>query len=53
MKLAITFVGLLVALTVTVLSGMALSQWERENGYPFGQMCNSIFTGYANTCPAK
>lgn len=30
-----------------------VNQWERANGYPYGQMCNSIFTGYINTCPTR
>jgi heme/copper-type cytochrome/quinol oxidase subunit 3 len=24
--------------------------WEKANGYPFGHMCNSVFTLYADTC---
>lgn len=28
----------------------SIHAWEREAGYPFGRMCQSIFTGYANTC---
>jgi hypothetical protein len=27
-----------------------LNQWEKHNVYPFGRMCNSIFTGYVDTC---
>lgn len=26
-------------------------QWEREQGFPYGKMCHSIFTGYVDTCP--
>lgn len=29
----------------------AIDAWEKANGYPYGKMCNSIFTGYVDTCP--
>lgn len=28
----------------------AIHKWERDNDYPFGHMCYSIFTLYENTC---
>lgn len=28
-----------------------LSRWEKAHKFPFGQMCNSIFTGWVDTCP--
>lgn len=31
----------------------ASTQWEKAHGYPFGRMCNSMFTGWADTCPAS
>jgi hypothetical protein len=30
-----------------------IDAWEKAHGYPFGQMCNSIATGYVDTCPHR
>lgn len=27
-----------------------VNAWEKANGYPYGKMCNSIFTAYVDTC---
>jgi hypothetical protein len=27
-----------------------VNAWEKANDYPYGKMCNSIFTGYVDTC---
>lgn len=40
--------GLIVALFATL---PAIHRWEREAGYPYGKMCNSVFTLYVDTCP--
>lgn len=43
---------LLVAICVISLTHVvpAAHAWEKANGYPFGKMCHSVFTMYANTC---
>lgn len=28
-------------------------KWERDNNYPFGHMCHSIFTLYEDTCSLR
>ncbi len=28
-----------------------IHQWERANNYPYGKVCNSVFTGWQDTCP--
>jgi len=50
MRIIITITSLFCALTTMAVSGTLISQWERSHDYPFGQMCNSVFTGYVNTC---
>ena len=43
-----------VIVVLAALSGLAMvpaiDRWERQAGYPYGKMCNSIFTGYVDTC---
>jgi hypothetical protein len=29
----------------------AVNAWELANNYPYGKMCNSIFTANVDTCP--
>lgn len=48
---------ILTAFTVAVLAALIVltptaTQWEKANGYPFGRMCYSLFTGWQDTCPA-
>ena len=28
-----------------------INAWEKNAGYPYGKMCNSVFTLYQDTCP--
>lgn len=35
---------------VALVNVPRIQAWEKANGYPFGRMCHSIFTGYADTC---
>jgi len=51
MKLALNTIAVLGAIVVMWIAGARIGQWERAHGYPFGQMCNSVFTGWVNTCP--
>lgn len=41
---------LLSAAIVTLANSHHIHAWERTNGYPFGKMCHSAFTGYIDTC---
>lgn len=50
-RIVIMLAGIVVFASVLLLSRNHTHEWERNAGYPFGQMCNSIFTGYADTCP--
>jgi hypothetical protein len=37
-----------------LVSVPAIHQWERENGFPFGRMCEpNFFTFYQDTCPKR
>jgi hypothetical protein len=47
--------GLVAGLVVVGLAVLAASlpsihAWEKARGYPYGKMCNSVFTGYVDTC---
>lgn len=44
--------ALMSGLLLLTASG-AIHKWERDNAYPFGKMCNSIFTLYEDTCNMK
>jgi hypothetical protein len=44
-------VGLVViGLAVLAASLPTIHAWEKAHGYPYGKMCNSVFTGYVDTC---
>lgn len=47
-------VSVMIALTIGALVGLMnvsrIHAWEQANGYPFGKMCNSVFTLYVDTC---
>lgn len=44
-------IGALVATAVVALTHMHdIHAWEKANSYPFGKMCNSVFTLYVDTC---
>ena len=45
-KAVLAAIGLIALLAASAQIG----QWEKANGYPFGQMCNSVFTGWVDTC---
>lgn len=50
----IIVVTLLLAMAVILLVAKPIiDKWERQNNYPYGLMCHSIFTGNVNTCPAQ
>lgn len=44
--------GLMLAITVCLLAlTPAIHKWERDNGYPYGRMCDpNIFNLYTSTC---
>ncbi len=48
-----TILALAWTAVVAVLLGAqpAINAWERSRGYPYGRMCDSIFTGFEDTCP--
>lgn len=54
-KPLIVSLSLAVIVTSALLVGFSgvVHKWERENGYPFGYMCHSVFTLYENTCDLK
>lgn len=31
----------------------SIHKWEQANDFPYGRMCNSIFTLYEDTCPKQ
>jgi hypothetical protein len=41
-----TIIGLLV-------SSAYINRWEHKHDYPFGRMCNSVFTLWEDACPTK
>ena len=40
-------------LTILTLFNIAgeINHWERRHSYPYGKMCNSVFSGGVDTCP--
>ena len=52
MNYAISVLSLIVAglLAFLLFALPAVNAWERNAGYPYGQMCNSVFTLYVDTC---
>ena len=51
----IVLCSVLLSLAMVSLVGLSvavprINAWEKANAYPYGKMCNSIFTGYADTC---
>lgn len=50
MRTAVVLLSLLVLTTWGFAMIPSINKWEREAGYPYGKMCNSVFTGYVNTC---
>lgn len=51
-----SFAGLCCAFVAGMLILTAtgrIHKWERDNDYPFGHMCYSIFTLYENTCDLR
>lgn len=44
-------IGTVIGTLITALVNVPrIHAWERANGYPYGHMCDSIFTGFVNTC---
>lgn len=41
----------LLFLLTLVLFRPAVNAWEKAHNFPYGQMCDSIFTNHVNTCP--
>ena len=41
---------LTLVVSTAIVAAVNMPTWERAHGYPFGQMCNSVFTGYVDTC---
>jgi hypothetical protein len=50
MKAAIIGLSLLTIGCSLIVMAPHINAWEKANGYPFGQMCNSVFTLYVDTC---
>jgi hypothetical protein len=42
--------ALILCLAVLVAALPTIHAWERDNDYPFGKMCHSVFTGFVDTC---
>lgn len=42
--------SMLVLVIVIMLNMHRVHEWEKDVGYPYGKMCNSIFTGFVDTC---
>ncbi len=40
------------AIAMLVVGVPQINAWEKAHAYPYGQMCNSVFTGYQDTCPS-
>lgn len=46
--------GAVLAFTLGLIPAtFAIDKWERQNGYPYGKMCNSIFTLNKDTCHGR
>lgn len=50
MKTLIITVSFLCCTVALFVVSANVHAWEKANAYPYGHMCNSIFTGYVNTC---
>jgi len=50
MKTLIVVTSLLVCTVALFVASVNVNAWEKANAYPYGKMCNSIFTGYVDTC---
>ena len=50
MKTLIVTASLLCAVMALFVLSANVKAWEKANDYPYGKMCNSIFTGYVDTC---
>jgi hypothetical protein len=50
---AVTILLTTLAVTVVVLTTLVplINGWEHDHNYPYGRMCNSVFTGWSDTCP--
>lgn len=43
---------LVIAITLSLIpASFEISRWEQHHKFPFGKMCNSIFTLWEDTCP--
>jgi hypothetical protein len=51
MKAAIVLLSLItISLSGLILGVPRINAWEAANNYPYGHMCDSVFTGFVNTC---
>ena len=48
-----TLTAVFIILAIALAGLMSVPQihaWEKANNFPYGKICNSIFTAYENTC---
>jgi hypothetical protein len=50
MKALVALTLLVCTLAVLFTAIPHIHAWEKANAYPYGKMCNSIFTAYVDTC---
>jgi hypothetical protein len=50
---ALAFWSAMVILACSFVGLKHVREWEAKHNYPYGRMCNSFFTGYADTCPSR
>lgn len=50
MKTAFACLFVLLIACVALANSHRIHAWEKQAGYPYGRMCNSIFTAYVDTC---
>lgn len=51
LAIVVGFLAVLGSAAVMPVYGIKhINAWEKAHGYPYGKMCNSIFTWYKDTC---
>jgi hypothetical protein len=50
LRTIIALISLFTLFWLSLATRPVIHVWERDAGYPYGKMCNSIFTGYVDTC---
>ena len=50
MKAAIVITALWCVIVGGWILAVEINHWEKANAFPYGKMCQSVFTGWQNTC---